>query len=68
MEKWKNGGTKMSTEISIMIGKVLLGLIMVFVGVVNFFIPFNSKEIILILLILGGMGTIMWGYNNERRI
>ena len=51
----------MNEEISIIIGKVTLGLIMVFVGVLNFFISFNSKEIILILLIFGGIGTIMWG-------
>lgn len=48
-------------EITIMIGKVILGLIMVFVGVLNFLFNLNSKNVILILLIFGGIGTIMWG-------
>lgn len=54
----------MNDKITISIGVVILGLIMVFVGTINFFIDFNSKNIILILLIFGGIGTIMWGLTN----
>lgn len=56
----------MKREIIMNIGKVVVGLIMVFVGTLNFFIELSSKNIILILLIFGGGGTIMWGLTNTK--